>query len=51
MIESNEKLSHGAKAKWEAPQLDTMDANLADVKAAFNPGTDSLMFGGSSSMS
>lgn len=43
------KASH--KAKWEAPELVTLDADLTNVEAALNPGTDSLQFGTNLSMS
>ena len=39
------------KAKWEAPELTTLDADLTSIEAAFAPGTDSLMFGNNDSQS
>ncbi|QFT78477.1 hypothetical protein [Erythrobacter sp. THAF29] len=48
MTKKNANIAGAAKAKWEAPQLVTVDANLADIEASLNPGTDSLMVGLSS---
>lgn len=48
---TNKASKTGSKAKWEAPAIVTIDADLNNVKAAFSPGTDSLMFGSTTSMS
>lgn len=39
------------KAKWESPELNELDAGLTNIQSAASPGTDSLMFGGSTSQS
>lgn len=48
MTKKNANFAGAPKAKWEAPQLVTVDANLADIESSFNAGTDSIGIGASS---
>lgn len=48
MTKKNANNAGAAKAEWNAPQLVTIDANLADIENSFNPVSDSVGIGASS---